>query len=73
MNDNKTRSMLEDRNLPKSPALSMLNKIVLFLCIHVMLFAGKLNLNSCVFPLKGREEKSKNKKQHNNKNTQKRK
>jgi len=41
----------------------MLNKIVLFLCIHGMLFAGKLNLNSCVFPLKGREEKSKNKKQ----------
>lgn len=62
MNDNKTRSMLEDKNLPKYPALSMLNKIVLFLCVPIMLFAGKLNLNSCVFPLKGWEEKRKKKK-----------
>lgn len=62
MNDNKTTSMLEDKNLPKYPALSMLNKIVLFLCVHIMLFAGKLNLNLCVFPLKGWEEKRKKKK-----------
>lgn len=57
MYDNKTSPRPEDKNLPKYPALSMLNKIVLFLCIHIRLFAGKLTLNSCVFPLKGREER----------------
>ena len=71
MNVNKTRSMLEDKNLPKYPALSMLNKIVLCLCIHIMLFAGKLNLNSCVFPLKGRKEKRKKKPKKQKKETKK--
>lgn len=47
------------KNLPKYPAVAMLNNTVLLLCVHIMLFAGKLNRNSCVFPLKGREEKSK--------------
>lgn len=50
------------KNLPNSPALAMLNNIVLFPCVHIMLFAGKLNLNSCVFPVKDREEKSKKQK-----------
>lgn len=62
MNDNKTRSRLEDKNLPKCLALSMLNKIVLFPCIYIMLSAAILTLNSCVFPLKGRREEAKKKK-----------
>lgn len=50
---NKTRSTPEDKNLPKYPVRATLNKTVTFLCIHIMLFAGKLTLNSYVFFLEG--------------------
>lgn len=42
MNDNKIRSMPEDKIL-SYPALSRMSKIVFFLCIHIMLFVGKFN------------------------------
>lgn len=45
-----------------SLALSMLNKTVLFLCILIRLFAGKLSLNSCVFPSKDWRKEAKKKK-----------
>lgn len=58
MTGDKTRSMQRVKISLNIQPYPHWKKIVTFLCIHIMLFAGKLTINSCVFPLKGREEKN---------------
>lgn len=60
MTGDKTRSMQKIKISLNIQSYPRRKKIVTFLCIHIMLFAGKWTINSCVFPLKGREEKKSN-------------